>query len=246
MAWYRDCHQETSVWQHGREAHQRVLPRSRDHEVCRASSGCHASCVAQVSNTCLRLRSLRHPNVLQYLGSAYAPSGREVCICMEYMPLGSLYRLLHNAAYEFSLARIKSICIDTARGINYLHNQSPPIIHRDLKVCCCSVVVRLLHNEQVVVCVSHVCNATTAISIVPVAQSHNLLVDEHWRVKVCDFGLSRFIAQNATMTACGTPSWTAPEVLRNEKYTTKADVYGYGIVLWELFARQDPFPGMSN
>lgn len=60
---------------------------------------------------------------------------------------------------------------------------------------------------------------------------------------MCDFGLSRFISQNATMTACGTPSWTAPEVLRNEKYTVKADVYGFGIVLWELFARQDPFPG---
>jgi serine/threonine protein kinase len=70
-------------------------------------------------------------------------------------------------------------------------------------------------------------------------------VNEHWRVKVCDFGLSRIIVQaNATMTACGTPSWTAPEVLRNEKYTTKADVYGFGIVVWEMFARADPFPGM--
>eukprot|EP00339_Tiarina_fusa_P007076 CAMPEP_0117050370 /NCGR_PEP_ID=MMETSP0472-20121206/34774_1 /TAXON_ID=693140 ORGANISM="Tiarina fusus, Strain LIS" /NCGR_SAMPLE_ID=MMETSP0472 /ASSEMBLY_ACC=CAM_ASM_000603 /LENGTH=88 /DNA_ID=CAMNT_0004764119 /DNA_START=283 /DNA_END=545 /DNA_ORIENTATION=+ len=46
------------------------------------------------------------------------------------------------------------------------------------------------------------------------------------------------------MTACGTPSWTAPEVLRNERYTTKADVYGFGIVVWEMFARSDPFPGM--
>ncbi len=46
------------------------------------------------------------------------------------------------------------------------------------------------------------------------------------------------------MTACGTPSWTAPEVLRNERYTTKADVYGFGIVVWEMLARRDPFPGM--
>jgi len=49
---------------------------------------------------------------------------------------------------------------------------------------------------------------------------------------------------NATMTACGTPAWTAPEVLRNERYTPKADVYSFGIVLWEMFSREDPFPGI--
>ena len=151
------------------------------------------------------MRSLRHPNILQYLG--ISRTGREICICMEYMPLGSLYRILHSAA-SFDRRRIKNICLDTVRGMNYLHQQQPPIIHRDLK-------------------------------------SHNLLVDRHWQVKVCDFGLSRITAQNnQTMTACGTPSWTAPEVLRNERYTTKADVYGFGVVVWELFARADPFPGL--
>lgn len=152
------------------------------------------------------MRSLRHPNILQYLGIANA--GGEICICMEYMPRGSLYRLLHSDNSAFRSRRIRAVCLDTARGMNYLHQQQPPIIHRDLK-------------------------------------SHNLLVGEHWRVKVCDFGLSRLVSQsNATMTACGTPSWTAPEVLRNERYTTKADVYGFGVVVWEMFARRDPFPGM--
>lgn len=30
------------------------------------------------------------------------------------------------------------------------------------------------------------------------------------------------------MTACGTPSWTAPEILRNESYSEKADIYSFG------------------
>ncbi len=45
-------------------------------------------------------------------------------------------------------------------------------------------------------------------------------------------------ATTHAMTACGTPCWTAPEVLRNEKYGEKADVYSYGVVLWELITRE--------
>jgi serine/threonine protein kinase len=30
------------------------------------------------------------------------------------------------------------------------------------------------------------------------------------------------------MTACGTPSWSAPEILRSERYTEKVDIYSFG------------------
>jgi hypothetical protein len=49
----------------------------------------------------------------------------------------------------------------------------------------------------------------------------NLLVSGDWRVKLCDFGLSTVVSQSrndGTMTACGTPAYTAPEILRNFKY----------------------------
>ena len=36
------------------------------------------------------------------------------------------------------------------------------------------------------------------------------------------------------MTRCGTPCWTAPEVLRGEKYSESADVYSFGIIMWEV------------
>jgi serine/threonine protein kinase len=154
------------------------------------------------------MKSLRHPNVLQFLGTTTDPRDNDFVIIMEFMPRGSLYRIIHNMSVDLPLERIKNIALDAARGMNYLHNLTPPIIHRDFK-------------------------------------SHNLLVDLHWKVKVCDFGLSKMIEEaNATMTACGTPAWTAPEVLRNERYTAKADVYSFGVVLWELFSREDPFPGI--
>jgi serine/threonine protein kinase len=32
--------------------------------------------------------------------------------------------------------------------------------------------------------------------------------------------------------------WLAPEIMRNQEYTTKADVYSMGIILWELLTKQ--------
>eukprot|EP00009_Paramoeba_aestuarina_P002674 CAMPEP_0201514160 /NCGR_PEP_ID=MMETSP0161_2-20130828/6054_1 /ASSEMBLY_ACC=CAM_ASM_000251 /TAXON_ID=180227 /ORGANISM="Neoparamoeba aestuarina, Strain SoJaBio B1-5/56/2" /LENGTH=230 /DNA_ID=CAMNT_0047910621 /DNA_START=1103 /DNA_END=1795 /DNA_ORIENTATION=- len=43
----------------------------------------------------------------------------------------------------------------------------------------------------------------------------------------------------------GTPAWTAPEVLRGEKYDKRADVYSFGIILWELLTGKMPFKGYN-
>ena len=37
-----------------------------------------------------------------------------------------------------------------------------------------------------------------------------------------------------------------PEVLWNEQYNEEADVYAYGIVLWELYTRKDPYASMKS
>ncbi len=77
-------------------------------------------------------------------------------------------------------------------------------------------------------------------------KSHNLLVDENYGVKVTDFGLAKFHNEDKNMTFCGTLPWTAPEVFEAKGYTTKADVYSYGIVLWELWTRQEPYQGLNK
>lgn len=45
---------------------------------------------------------------------------------------------------------------------------------------------------------------------------------------------------------CGEAAWAAPEMLRNERYSIKVDVYSFAIVLWELFAKRDPYPGVAS
>ena len=73
----------------------------------------------------------------------------------------------------------------------------------------------------------------------------NLLVDENWNVKIADFGFARIKEENATMTRCGTPCWTAPEIIRGEKYDERADVFSFGIIMWQALTRREPFAGRN-
>lgn len=77
-------------------------------------------------------------------------------------------------------------------------------------------------------------------------KSANILLDESYTAKVCDFGLSRLKAHERSMTGnCGTVQWMAPEVLANQSYNEKADVFSYGVICWELLTRQCPYEEMS-
>lgn len=74
----------------------------------------------------------------------------------------------------------------------------------------------------------------------------NLLVDRGMNVKICDFGLSRFRVEDKVMSAVGTVQFAAPEVLRHERYTEKADLFSFGTVLWELYTRERVFHGLPQ
>jgi serine/threonine protein kinase len=67
-------------------------------------------------------------------------------------------------------------------------------------------------------------------------KSQNVLLTDDYQVKLCDFGLARYKERfmKDNHGKIGTPHWMAPEILRGEKYEEPADVYSFGVILWEM------------
>mmetsp|Transcript_13243 Transcript_13243/g.37629 ORF Transcript_13243/g.37629 Transcript_13243/m.37629 type:complete len:845 (+) Transcript_13243:43-2577(+) len=71
-----------------------------------------------------------HPKIVQFLGASLQPPN--ICILTEYMERGNLSNVLKadpNLAWKRKLLMSK----DAAEGMVYLHDQNPPVVHRDLK-----------------------------------------------------------------------------------------------------------------
>ncbi|OKL61890.1 hypothetical protein UA08_02832 [Talaromyces atroroseus] len=72
----------------------------------------------------------------------------------------------------------------------------------------------------------------------------NILLDKHGNVKLCDFGFTREYEGKASylQTFCGTICYSAPEMLKGEKYAgEKVDVWSLGIILYALLAGELPY-----
>ncbi|KAL2019359.1 hypothetical protein VTK56DRAFT_9739 [Thermocarpiscus australiensis] len=72
----------------------------------------------------------------------------------------------------------------------------------------------------------------------------NILLDKHENVKLCDFGFTREYEGKANylQTFCGTICYSAPEMLKGEKYAgEKVDVWSLGVILYALLCGELPF-----
>lgn len=79
------------------------------------------------------MKRIRHPNVVLFMGAV--TKRPYLSIVTEYLPRGSLYRLIHRPASGEMLDQRRRLrmALDVAKGINYLHCLNPPIVHWDLK-----------------------------------------------------------------------------------------------------------------
>jgi serine/threonine-protein kinase CTR1 len=158
---------------------------------------------------------IHYEHVVTFLGACIEPNF--YAIIFEYMPLGSLYDVLHgkNEIITLSWSDRYSLTWQMAKSINYLHNLNPYIIHRDIK----SMNFLLKQNGS---------------------------YQDRFLLKVCDFGLAEIrresLLQSISCQAVGSLAWKAPELLTsNGKNTKQSDVYSLGMTMWELATGKKPW-----
>lgn len=75
----------------------------------------------------------------------------------------------------------------------------------------------------------------------------NILLSETKNPYVCDFGIARVVdTENFMSRKCGTIVYMAPEVWTSREYDSAADVYSYGMMLWEMSEKRHTYEGYNK
>ena len=171
-----------------------------------------AALLERFAAECELLGGLHHPCIVQFLGVCFEQGSPLPVLVMEYLhtTLSACLEKYGVLPKEISYGVLR----DVALGLRYLHELSPPIVHRDLS-------------------------------------ANNVLLTSNMNAKLSDLGVAKILnltpARMTQMTqtkAPGTPCYMPPEALTAQpKYTSKIDIYSYGVLIIHTLCGRWPFPG---
>lgn len=139
-----------------------------------------------------------------------------LCLVMEYARGGTLNRVLTGRRIPPHI--LVNWAVQIATGMHYLHEGAVvPIIHRDLKSSNI-LLLEKIENDDI----------------------------GRKTLKITDFGLAREWHKTTKMSAAGTYSWMAPEVIKSSLFSKGSDVWSYGVLLWELLTGEVPYRGIDG
>ncbi|KAK1757790.1 serine/threonine-protein kinase [Echria macrotheca] len=179
------------------------------------------------------MRQVDHPNIIKLID--FTESRQYYYIILELAPGGELFHQIVRLTY-FSEELSRHVIVQVAKALEYLHEERG-IIHRDIKP------ENILFYPIPFVPSKHP---------KPKQPGDEDKVDEGefikgagaggiGQVKIADFGLSKIVWDNQTMTPCGTVGYTAPEIVKDERYSKSVDMWALGCVLYTLLCGFPPF-----
>ncbi|KAJ3534760.1 hypothetical protein NM688_g7083 [Phlebia brevispora] len=178
------------------------------------------------------MRGINHPSIVKL--HSFHESTEHYFLVLELLEGGELFHQIVKLTY-FSENLARHVILQVAEGIRYLHEERG-VVHRDIKP------ENLLFDR---------------IPIIPAKIAAPKQFDEDkedegeflpgvggggiGRVKIADFGLSKVVWDEQTMTPCGTVGYTAPEIVKDERYSKSVDMWALGCVLYTLLCGFPPF-----
>ncbi|KAI9899098.1 hypothetical protein N3K66_005559 [Trichothecium roseum] len=179
------------------------------------------------------MRQLDHPNIVKLV--EFSESRQYYYIVLELAKGGELFHQIVRLTY-FSEELSRHVIVQVAKALEYLHEEKG-VVHRDIKP------ENILFNPITFVPSKHP---------KPKQPGDEEKVDEGeflpgqgaggiGEIKIADFGLSKIVWESSTMTPCGTVGYTAPEIVKDERYSKSVDMWALGCVLYTLLCGFPPF-----
>ena len=156
------------------------------------------------------MNGIQHPNIIAFIGLCSNP----LCIVTDFASKGNLFDFLHSNDNKIQKQAKKfplkcKIAFDIAKGMHFLHDRIPSIIHSDLK------------SPNILLFSFNPLDSVVAV--------------------VADFGLSKTWVPVLQGRQVDNPVWLAPEILCGKGYSESADVYAFGVILYEIFTLKEFF-----
>ncbi|KAI2782570.1 CAMK/CAMK1 protein kinase [Daldinia loculata] len=179
------------------------------------------------------MRQLDHPHIIKLVD--FSESKQYYYIILELAPGGELFHQIVRLTY-FSEDLSRHVIVQVAKALEYLHEEKG-VVHRDIKP------ENILFSPIPLV---------PSKKPTPKQPGDEDKVDEGefvkgvgaggiGKIKIADFGLSKVVWDDQTMTPCGTVGYTAPEIVKDERYSKSVDMWALGCVLYTLLCGFPPF-----
>lgn len=179
------------------------------------------------------MRQLDHPNIVKLID--FSESRQYYYIVLELCPGGELFHQIVRLTY-FSEDLSRHVITQVAEALEYLHEEAG-VVHRDIKpenLLFYPIPFNPTKNPK------------------PKGPEDEDKADEGefvkgqgaggiGTIKIADFGLSKVIWDSQTMTPCGTVGYTAPEIVKDERYSKSVDMWALGCVFYTLLCGFPPF-----
>lgn len=182
------------------------------------------------------MRQLDHPNVVKFI--EFIETESYFHIVQELIVGGEVFAAIVKYTY-LSEDLSRHIIYQVAKAIRYLHEEVG-IVHRDIKPE--NLLFQPIEFTPSLNPISKLRRSDDPKSkkdegeFVPGVGGGTVGV-----VKIADFGLSKQIWEHNTKTPCGTVGYTAPEIVRDERYSKEVDMWAIGCVLYTLLCGFPPF-----